>query len=329
MIDVDHLKGQFDCRQIVERDLGKPRYHGRDYISYKCPFHNEAKGYSLVVYADHWRCYGKCQTSGDVIGWLIHYHGLSFPAACQHLSGGDPPTTARPLPREPPPERFAEPPDDLWQQVANRIAEAAADRLWGTYGRRAFTYLHEQRGLTKSVIAEAQLGFIPGAPDEWLEIEGLRVPCGITFPWYTDGALWGIKVRRAAGERRYQQVSGGNLRGSLYLADKVEPGLPLLITEGEIDALTAWQLSWGKLSVVSIGSASHARINPRWHGNLLAAPEVLVCLDNDKAGHSAARELMASVGTAQIIHVPQKKDINSFYSATSKAQFMCWLMDII
>jgi hypothetical protein len=47
----------------------------------------------------------------------------------------------------------------------------------------------------------------------------LTVPCGITIPWYADGALWGIKVRRAAGEIRYQQVSGGkSLVKSAYLS---------------------------------------------------------------------------------------------------------------
>ncbi len=67
----------------------------------------------------------------------------------------------------------------------------------------------------------------------------MNVPCGITIPWYAEGALWGIKVRRAAGKQRYQQVSDGNIRGCLYLADHIQAGLPLILTEGEFDTLTA------------------------------------------------------------------------------------------
>ncbi len=88
------------------------------------------------------------------------------------------------------------------------------------------------------MIAAAQLGYIPGKPYQWQEVDGLKVPCGITIPWYADNALWGIKVRRAAGEPRYQQVSGGNPKGCVYLADQIQRGRPLFLTEGEFDALT-------------------------------------------------------------------------------------------
>ena len=58
MIDVDALKRKLDCRMLVERDLGKPKYRTHEYSTFKCPFHHERKGYSLVVYADYWRLIG-------------------------------------------------------------------------------------------------------------------------------------------------------------------------------------------------------------------------------------------------------------------------------
>jgi hypothetical protein len=39
-----------------------------------------------------------------------------------------------------------------------------------------------------------------------------KSPLG-SVPWIVDDTVWGIKVRRAAGEPRYRQVSGGNIRG--------------------------------------------------------------------------------------------------------------------
>ena len=43
--------------------------YGHRTLSGKCPFHGEIKGRALVIFTDSqtWRCYGKCQDSGDVI----------------------------------------------------------------------------------------------------------------------------------------------------------------------------------------------------------------------------------------------------------------------
>ncbi len=111
--------------------------------------------------------------------------------------------------------------------------------MWTPEGQRAWGYLIWERGLSENPIRLAQLGYLPGAPTVWREIEGLNVPCGILIPWVVEDEVWGIKVRRAAGEQRYQQVSGGSIRGCLYMADRILPRTPLIITEGEFDALIA------------------------------------------------------------------------------------------
>jgi hypothetical protein len=137
------------------------------------------------------------------------------------------------------------------------------DTLWGKEGERAWRYLEQERGLTEKTIVEAGLGYIPGHYREWKTLAGLKVPCGIAIPWFADGAIWGIKVRRAAGEPRYQQVSGGHIKGSLYLADSLQPGMPIVLTEGEFDALIAAQVGMGLICAVSIGSSANRRINAR------------------------------------------------------------------
>ncbi len=326
MIDVDTLKRNLDCRTLVERDLGKPKYRTHEYSTFKCPFHQERKGYSLVVYATHWRCFGKCGTGGDVITWVQCYHELSFQQACEKLAVGDVSFRVQPiLLPESEPEARSEPPGGKWQTVAGRITEQARDRLWRIEGRYALEYLKNKRGLSEGIIASAQLGYIPGKSNEWRKIEGLKVPCGIAIPWYADGALWGIKVRRAAGEQRYQQVSGGHLKGCLYLADNIQPGLPLFLTEGEFDALTAWQIGWGKISVASIGSASNQHINLCWYGKLLAAPRLLVCMDADEAGERAASEIATLSRAVKRVQVPLGKDLNEFYLRAGQRLVGEWL----
>ena len=327
MIDIEALKREVDCRTVIERDLGKPRFRGQDYSAFKCPLHGEQRGYSLVVYADHWHCFGKCQTAGDVIAWVQHFHKLSFQEACARLGSGDLPQ-ASPRPTRAL-ESSAQPPDERWQHAAWRIVEKAQERLWAPEGERALAYLRWGRGLNDDIIRAAGLGYVPGAPSAWEMVKGLNVPCGITIPWIAEGAIWGIKVRRPAGEQRYQQVSGGNIRGGLYLADRIEPGLPLIITEGEFDALTAWQAGWGIASAVAIGSASHARIDRRWYGKLLVAPRILACMDSDQAGAGAATQLMAISGAVRSVQVPVGKDMNEFYLRAGEDVVREWVRTIL
>jgi DNA primase len=185
--------------------------------------------------------------------------------------------------------------------------------LWGEQGERALHYLKEQRGLTETAILEAKLGYIPGDYRDWKTLHGLTVPCGITIPWYADQTLWGIKVRRVAGQQRYQQVSGGNIKGCLYLADTIQPGLPVLITEGEFDALIVRQVANDLVSVASIGSAANKYINTRWFPKFISAPTILLRMDEDKAGQGAITQISVLSQAVKCVQVPQGKDINNFF----------------
>lgn len=331
MIDIEALKARLDCRVIVERDLGQPHYRGTRENRYKCPLHNEQKGYSLAVYADHWRCYGKCATGGDVISWTQAYHNLDFQVACEYLSGGDIPLTERSASRSQTPSMKtppqSEPPDASWQAAARSITKQAQAALWQPENQAALEYLVVERGLRKETILKAQLGVIPGRGHEWRKFEGLNVPCGITIPWYAKGALWGIKVRRLAGEQRYQQVAGGNIKGCLYLVDEIERGLSIVITEGEFDALVAWQAARELVSVVSIGSAANKHINRRWKPEFLGAPRILARMDEDEAGRQAFLTALEEISWRSVrwLQVPVGKDINDFYLQAGKAAVLDWL----
>jgi len=331
MIDTVMIKDQVDCRNVIERDLGRPKYRSRTYSTYKCPLHNEEKGYSLVVYDNHWHCFGKCSCSGDVIAWLQTYHGLSFPEACKRLAIGELPQLEdvhRPSP--PKTQPISEPPNATWQQAARKVSHIAMDTLWGKAGRRAWAYLTEQRGLSERTIIDAGLGYIPGEYWQWKTIEGLKVPCGITIPWMTYGnAIWGIKVRRAAGQQRYHQVAGGNIKGGLYLGDGIKPGMPIMITEGEFDALIAQQAGEGRLSAVAIGSAANKRINPRWFAKFMTAPQILIRMDADEAGRGAAEQIASLSRATQCVQVPQGKDVNDFYLEAGHQVTRHWITDLI
>lgn len=326
MIDVDQIKQNIDCRNLIERDLGKPKYRSNKYSTYKCPLHNEEKGYSFVVYDDHWICFGKCGHGGDAISWLMEYHNVSFQKACERLSSGDLPQLQQPLHKSTNTiPVLSEPPDTDWRSRAEEIVKQAEVNLWDEQGKRALEYLKAQRGLTETTILEARLGYIPGDYRDWKTVHGLTVPCGITIPWYAEQMLWGIKVRRAAGQQRYQQVGGGNIKGCLYLADTIQPGIPLMITEGEFDALIVKQVSSELISITSIGSAANKQINPRWFPKLVSVPSILLRMDADNAGWDANCQLKSLSLAAYNIQVPQGKDINEFYVQSGKDTLLDWI----
>jgi DNA primase len=138
--------------------------------------------------------------------------------------------------------------------------------------------------------------------------------------WYHDPL-----VRRAAGEQRYQQVSGGNIKGCLYLADDIEPGLPIFLAEGEFDALIAQQVGEGLISTAAIGSAANKRINMRWFPKFINAPSILICMDADQAGQEAAEQISGLSQAVKCVRVPRGKDINEFYLMAGQADVDDWI----
>ncbi len=124
-------------------------------------------------------------------------------------------------------------------------------------------------------------------------------------------------------------MSRGNIRGCLYLADRILPRTPLIITEGEFDALIAWQICGDFARAAAIGSASHARIDRRWYGALLGVPRVIACMDADAAGAGASAQIAALSGAVKSVQVPSGKDLNEFYQQSGENVVKEWLYYVI
>lgn len=306
MTDTQRLKENCDLRRLVEQDLGPaPLRGGRAYL-WKCPFHNEHKGFSLAVWANGYRCFGACDTSGDALDWLRNYRRLSFVEALRVL--GEP--VEEPVTHERRLKSPSEPPEWAWQRAAEHIVSQAEEMLWSEAGEPALNYL-TGRGLTTRTIRTARLGYIPGDFREWRTLEGLEVPCGITIPWFAADALWAVKVRRAYGTPKYQQVKGGNTNG-LYGADRLVDHEVALFSEGEFDALLAGQEAGELTAVVTLSSAT-ATLSSRWYAELTRCHTILVAYDRDAAGEKGANRLLTLSRRFRPIDIPSGKDITEFY----------------
>lgn len=305
--NIQTLKLQIDLRNMVEYDLGQPAIrNGRSHL-YKCPFHNEQKGFSLAVWSDGYRCFGKCDTAGDAFDWLMNFRQLSFTQSLSLLDSGQIPLLKHPAPQRP---ITCEPPNHEWQTSARKVVEMAENILWSSDGEQALTYLLE-RGLTTTIIQQARLGYIPRDYWDWREIEGLKVPCGITIPWFGHDALWAVKVRRASTNQRYVQIAGGSING-LYNADSLSNNNIAIFCEGEFDTLILQQEAGKLISSVTLGSATN-RLSVRWLSELVSHRHIFVAYDSDTAGKRGTERLLKTSARFQQLPLPDEKDINDFY----------------
>lgn len=88
-------------------------------------------------------------------------------------------------------------------------------------------------------------------------------------------------MRRPAGDPKYAQPAGGS-GVALYGADGVNEDLPVVLVEGEFDALAVAQEASDLVVAVATGS-THGTRHLRWLRLLQAVPVVLVAFDGDEA----------------------------------------------
>jgi hypothetical protein len=159
----------------------------------------------------------------------------------------------------PPPEG----PSGLPPADALTLVTEAAARLWTPEGIAAREYLHG-RGLSDETIRAARLGWTPRA-------EGVSwKPPGVVIPWLAGDRLALVKIRSSEDWRmrfpkerrppRYIEAYRDQPRIFPGL-EAIEPGRPLVIVEGELDALLLDQELHDLAAVATLGSASN-RPNP-------------------------------------------------------------------
>jgi twinkle protein len=146
----------------------------------------------------------------------------------------------------------------------------------------------------------------------------------IAFPYYREGKLVAVKYR-SFPEKAFTQDAGG--AHDFFGIDHLIKGEPIIIVEGEIDALTLMEL--GIPNVVSVPSGApikvadgrslpseDKRFSYVWNATeyLDAAPYVILATDQDTAGQALAEELSRRIGKekCRLAKFPTK-DLNELY----------------
>ena len=154
---VDEVRARADIVQVIG-DLVPLKKSGKDYKAC-CPFHDEKTPSFYVVPAKgFYKCFG-CGESGDVFGFLMKRHGLSFVDAVKHVAASSG-VEIREVNRG---QTGEDPFRYLYE--ANAFARMFfQDSLWDeATGGPATAYL-EERGIGRETAERFGLGY---APDEW------------------------------------------------------------------------------------------------------------------------------------------------------------------
>lgn len=145
-------------------------------------------------------------------------------------------------------------------------------------------------------------------------------PVAVAFP-YKDS----LKVR-GYNDKNFKTV-GNHKDATLFGIERFTPGQHkyITITEGEYDALSAYQMLGSKSPVVSVRSASSARKDCERERDFLNSFErIYICFDNDPPGAEATREvsLLFDVNKVYEVKLGRFKDANEYLQNKAENDFL-------
>jgi twinkle protein len=170
----------------------------------------------------------------------------------------------------------------------------------------------EARGL--DVELASRMGFDSTRRDgtDWL-----IVPC------YRDGRIYRRKLRTITGEKRFSQDGGGPIPWNEdVLRDESLAAMPLIITEGELDAMAAIQCGFPRTISVPDGAPAETTDSPfdakryAWVKDLAPritrqmAPEIILAVDGDGPGQALLQDLSVMLGRfrCKFLTYPKTRD---------------------
>lgn len=247
------------------------------------------------------------QDGGDAVKFLQYFYGMSEErAVAEHLGCSlseldDVPQHLRPT-RKPIQITKAEPKANLTPPPAN------------TNMRRVFAYLCQTRGIDPEVVsAFAHAHILYETADKHN---------AVFVGKDENGKVKHIHMRGTLTNGHFRQTLEGSEKA--YSFHYTGPGQQLYVFEAPIDMLSYISLhpeNWQENSYVALCGVGSAPIQ-RFLDEVPQLEEVVLCLDNDEAGHKAAeriaKELLSSWAVTVSGHFPEQKDWNDELLATQE-----------
>jgi DNA primase len=133
----------------------------------------------------------------------------------------------------------------------------------------------------------------------------LWLPKGLVIPCIVKGRVTRIRIRRDKDDPRYYVIPGSDMRCTIM--KHLPSREAYTIVESELDGILIRNEAGDMTGVIALGNSSRKPDAAAWAA-LKQAPIILVALDNDKAGHQAARWWREQFPNAKICPIPKGKD---------------------
>src|SRR3990167_5828212 len=258
---------------LIKNNLGKFKITGEEY-EFRCPFSECASKEKPTFYINRtsevWICH-RCSKSGKNLKTLAYQ--LGFVELKE-------PTKA---------------PHIFIPIIQIEIYQKSLQE-----NKEASTYLINKRGLKQSTIIQFKLGYklVDNQP-------------AIVIPYFDKTkSCVGMKYDfflRPAGVEKYRKERG--TKTEPLNSDKLNLEQPVIITEGEYDAISLWQ--YGYTNVISMPNGANGISG--WVEEIESAKEFYLSFDNDEVGFEAAQKLADILGRSKCKQVfPRLKDINEY-----------------
>lgn len=332
-------RGQINLLDLIGRETRLKKVAGTRGGEYAgpCPSCGGDDRFRVQPEQGLWWCRSCRDRWSDAIDYVIWRSGCTFVEACRELGVRLDDRPAAPITRTitraaiaPEPPTLADDaaePLAAWRERGEQYVAAAEAALWGYTGSRARQWLAE-RGLTDETIRRWRLGYQPTDayedPSAWGLDGGKRIwlAHGIVIPWFLDGQLWQVKIRRLdPRDPKYISVRGGT--PVLFGGETLDGHDIAVLPEGEFDTMLIEQEVGDLVGVASLGSASR-KPDPLAADYLLGARVILTLHDVDASGERGADRIRDLTHRAIRLRVPIGKDATDFIKAGGDLR--AWLL---
>ena len=145
------------------------------------------------------------------------------------------------------------------------------------------------------------------------------------YPYFNQkGDMCGIKTRLVKGKRFFGKGDTSK-DNQLFGQHLIKPGgIAITVCEGELDAMSAYEMFGNKYNFVSINNGANCVDNIKANLEFLDSFEsVVLCFDDDEAGREAAKKIAPIIGQnkCKILTLSKHKDASEYLVAGDGREF--------
>ena len=336
MDDVEKVKRKIDVADLIGSYIPIKRA-GRNFKA-NCPFHNE-KSPSFVISPERqiWHCFG-CAKGGDIFTFVEEYERMDFAEALKLLADKADIKLTQTV--------FKSKQDEKKNRIyeINHLSSLFYHYLLTEHpsGKKALTYVTEERGLSKALLTTYGIGYAPRqgnalvsylikkkgySKDELIEAGVATERAGRLYDFFQNRLIFSIQDARGniiafSGRGLTNDaipkyintketpvyIKGDSLFGIFQAKDAIKKEGKVYVMEGEFDVITAFKEGITN-SVAVKGTAlteNQIRLLKRY------TQKIVFCFDTDSAGTEAQRRSIALITkeeiSAGVVVPPEGKD---------------------